>query len=501
MNKCTNCGTEFDGNFCPECGQKREGEITCPQCGNKVANNANFCLMCGHRIAQQPEHGNEVKTKQKDKSLDTAALAARVFGLLRYVPMALTLLFAVLLPLLYIAPIVQADQMMGAAESINVYSLDEDFYGVSVAYLVFMCIAILLSAVLLYLHINKEKRQKYIRLFGKVRISVGELAALFAVVLVYLPCLIISAVAMGKAAELNELLGGGLADVIFAGAAPKAVLSFAVIFTVFSIGAVIARIFIGKAYPELLPKEPEVIPCKKPMLYYAFLNVKFRRAATAFFVCSYLTAVAYLGFFMVSGERMMMKLQWIILVGIVITVVCVIACMSFAVYDWSPDEFLFKVQTKKCYNECKPDVKLGLKKIVLYILPLAAMIFIYWFMSVDNILLLYGRGFIIATVHITLCAILYIIAKVVIAKQSKAIIKYLYSVAEMKSNGTIDVKLDSKNELAAYEAYQKAKKYGVVIADDDKTKRAIFIRRLVLSLVCCVFVAMSIVTTVVPFFL
>ena len=27
MYKCTNCGSEFDGKFCPECGTKRVDEL------------------------------------------------------------------------------------------------------------------------------------------------------------------------------------------------------------------------------------------------------------------------------------------------------------------------------------------------------------------------------------------------------------------------------------------------------------------------------------------
>lgn len=33
MNKCINCGTEFEGNFCPECGESVLKTKICPKCG------------------------------------------------------------------------------------------------------------------------------------------------------------------------------------------------------------------------------------------------------------------------------------------------------------------------------------------------------------------------------------------------------------------------------------------------------------------------------------
>lgn len=52
MYKCTNCGSEFDGKFCPECGTKRVDELICPDCGAKATAGARFCAECGHSFAQ-----------------------------------------------------------------------------------------------------------------------------------------------------------------------------------------------------------------------------------------------------------------------------------------------------------------------------------------------------------------------------------------------------------------------------------------------------------------
>lgn len=49
--KCTNCGQEFTGNFCPNCGTPAPKKEFCPQCGNERPAGARFCARCGHRFA------------------------------------------------------------------------------------------------------------------------------------------------------------------------------------------------------------------------------------------------------------------------------------------------------------------------------------------------------------------------------------------------------------------------------------------------------------------
>lgn len=44
--KCSNCGREFEGNFCPECGAPaQQTVIKCPNCGTEFK--GNFCPQCG----------------------------------------------------------------------------------------------------------------------------------------------------------------------------------------------------------------------------------------------------------------------------------------------------------------------------------------------------------------------------------------------------------------------------------------------------------------------
>lgn len=50
INPCANCGSDIpDGqSVCPGCGQQ-----LCPNCGKALANNAKFCLECGHAIVKK----------------------------------------------------------------------------------------------------------------------------------------------------------------------------------------------------------------------------------------------------------------------------------------------------------------------------------------------------------------------------------------------------------------------------------------------------------------
>ena len=50
MHKCSKCGKEFEGNFCPECGAKWVDPEACPKCGAHCKPNDKFCSMCGARL-------------------------------------------------------------------------------------------------------------------------------------------------------------------------------------------------------------------------------------------------------------------------------------------------------------------------------------------------------------------------------------------------------------------------------------------------------------------
>ena len=55
--KCKNCGYEFEGKFCPECGTRAEPEEKCPVCGTVRQNNQKFCSECGYSFLEQTDGG------------------------------------------------------------------------------------------------------------------------------------------------------------------------------------------------------------------------------------------------------------------------------------------------------------------------------------------------------------------------------------------------------------------------------------------------------------
>ena len=56
MKKCSNCGEEFEGNCCPNCGTWTEESRICPRCGNKQNAGANFCNYCGFSFGGAPDN-------------------------------------------------------------------------------------------------------------------------------------------------------------------------------------------------------------------------------------------------------------------------------------------------------------------------------------------------------------------------------------------------------------------------------------------------------------
>ena len=57
--KCKKCGSEFEGNFCPHCGQPaKETERPaqkCPVCGATRKDGTPYCAECGYKFAEPPQ--------------------------------------------------------------------------------------------------------------------------------------------------------------------------------------------------------------------------------------------------------------------------------------------------------------------------------------------------------------------------------------------------------------------------------------------------------------
>lgn len=53
---CSNCGNEFEGKFCPECGTPAPKAIACPTCGAQIT--GKFCSECGTPAPVVNAHSN-----------------------------------------------------------------------------------------------------------------------------------------------------------------------------------------------------------------------------------------------------------------------------------------------------------------------------------------------------------------------------------------------------------------------------------------------------------
>ena len=117
MNKCTKCGTEFEGKFCPECGTAVSGKPGCPRCGSELNEGVKFCPNCGYNlIEQQPK----ADTPQSNVSM----IVFDWRRLLQYLPIVFFGLWAVLLWAFFASTVVDGDGFF--VDKVNLYQMFKD---------------------------------------------------------------------------------------------------------------------------------------------------------------------------------------------------------------------------------------------------------------------------------------------------------------------------------------------------------------------------------------
>ena len=65
--KCTNCGREFEGTFCPDCGTKAAAQDRCPVCGAQHTEDEQFCPNCGYSFTGTSAQANKERRKRPKK--------------------------------------------------------------------------------------------------------------------------------------------------------------------------------------------------------------------------------------------------------------------------------------------------------------------------------------------------------------------------------------------------------------------------------------------------
>lgn len=120
---CKKCGTEYDGAFCPKCGERGKEKLTvCPVCGKERSEGENFCVKCGYAFEGQ------VSEKQRSQVKITFDKEVVINGVRKYYKTALNIgkiLFSVLILLILASPIMLHEGIntagVGYTNAFNLY--------------------------------------------------------------------------------------------------------------------------------------------------------------------------------------------------------------------------------------------------------------------------------------------------------------------------------------------------------------------------------------------
>lgn len=226
MHKCLNCGTEFEGKFCNECGAPWQEEKICPNCGTALKGNAKFCNECGYSFAQQTTTPAQIAVKNQKND--------KLYLVLHYLPAILLGLFSVLVFAFLGAPAVKltvtgigsaADSGYEVLKDETLFSLKDCF----VAMIVFACFTAI-AAVLTAFALHKRPATKFhpVLLIGFI---------------LYAVYLILGSVAI---AQVKDLDGG--AGMLSADACPILLIVFSILFALGAVGSVIGAKMIPSSY-------------------------------------------------------------------------------------------------------------------------------------------------------------------------------------------------------------------------------------------------------------
>lgn len=65
---CVKCGTEYDGKFCPNCGEAAPQKRFCPKCGAVIENpNQTTCDKCGASVPSVSDSSQKAPSKNAEQ--------------------------------------------------------------------------------------------------------------------------------------------------------------------------------------------------------------------------------------------------------------------------------------------------------------------------------------------------------------------------------------------------------------------------------------------------
>lgn len=254
---CKNCGTEFEGNFCPKCGTKRDEGFTCPYCGAALDTSAKFCNACGKSLTapQSVQPTPPPQSAQPSAERNRAQGSARVYRILGVIPWTLFGLFSVALFLFYLgsAVVLPKSALLGTDRTTSYGNMYQMFGSVDIPALRGAAIALVVLAAVCVALTGAAVVIKVLRVQTNAAVRVAEFVAPY---LMYLAFLIIAAVFMGKVKAADKALFEG-AGAFKAGACPVLLLTFSIVFAVFTALSQVGRLLYKRRFPALAAAETE----------------------------------------------------------------------------------------------------------------------------------------------------------------------------------------------------------------------------------------------------
>lgn len=285
MNKCKNCGMEFVGRFCPECGAKLEEPSVCPNCGSTVVQGSRFCNLCGtslksdgvfesptpdketavccgqeqYLLGDDIARPEQMPVKEKKAFINERSLS-KIHTVLKYLPAALFALYSLLMFAFFAADVAYFEADGGyfgvISESFGTVYVDitktiSGITGCIVALYLFLIISLALSTVTALSLFAEKFKNKTVRI-GKSYIARDDLL----VYMMYALYFIFFIIAIAMMAIVSSFSDG--IDEICVGGAPKLILAFAIIFGVFSVAAKIFDRIVCKKFPQIYINDKEL---------------------------------------------------------------------------------------------------------------------------------------------------------------------------------------------------------------------------------------------------
>lgn len=281
MRKCTNCGAEFERNFCPACGTEAAHRKKCPSCGKECDESDKFCSNCGYRFESESNTevkqsetafvqtnadgvqpydaqseisvaqatNSDLKSENNTKRGKTSAIADKftpvnIYKILKYVPAALFALFSVLIFIFYAADVavIPGEEDFPSIGLGNVYSMVSELSalkGSMAALIVFAVFGLILAASMVAQYFVPALKDKTFTVKNKnitLELLLTGAAALFTFIYFVIGCAVCGTIAAED---------GGF-GIFAAGACPILIIVFSLLLLILIVGSPVARYIMPK---------------------------------------------------------------------------------------------------------------------------------------------------------------------------------------------------------------------------------------------------------------